>query len=483
MQSLEHLRSRMAELVDLGAVEMLLGWDQLVTMPTEGGAGRAEQLGTLARLTHERATAVEIGDWLEELDGASLDELDRDVVRLARRDWERARRTPEDLAVELSRASATGQEVWQRARAEDDFGAFAPALQRNVELARAQGQYLAEAGQSAYEALLGDYDFGLRVADLRRVFGALAAQLPALASEASVHSPRRTLAVPVSAQQAAVAGTLSRLGVEDASWRVDVSAHPFTAWMGRRDTRLTTRYGDGEVESLLSSLHEYGHALYERQVDPLLERTNLGCGTSMSIHESQSKLWENHVARSPAFAEVLAAELGGGGFAVAPEDLHAALVGVEPSAIRVSADPLTYPLHIVLRFELELALIEGDLAVPDLPAAWREGMQRLLGVEVPSDALGCLQDVHWAAGSFGYFPSYALGCLIAAQLWEAMEAELGSREEELRVGDVGAIQAWLAEHVHRHGRRLDTIPLVERATGRALEIEPFMRYVAPLAEG
>jgi carboxypeptidase Taq len=279
-----------------------------------------------------------------------------------------------------------------------------------------------------------------------------------------------------------VASTLGRLGVDATSWRVDVSAHPFTAWIGRRDTRITTRYIEGEVESLLSSLHEYGHALYERQVDQALERTNIGRGTSMSIHESQSKLWENHVARNPAFAEVLAAELGAGGFPVSPAELHAALVGVEPSAIRVSADPLTYPLHIILRFELELALIDGELAVSDLSVAWRDGMRRLLGVEVPSDALGCLQDVHWGAGSFGYFPSYALGCLIAAQLWEAMQTELGPREEDLRRGEVAPIQRWLAEHVHRHGRRLDTIALIERATGRALEIEPFLRYVSPLAE-
>jgi carboxypeptidase Taq len=178
---------------------------------------------------------------------------------------------------------------------------------------------------------------------------------------------------------------------------------------------------------------------------------------------------------------VLAAELAGGGFSVTPQELHAALVGVEPSAIRVSADPLTYPLHIILRFELELALINGQLAVTDLPDAWREGMLRLLGVDVPSDALGCLQDVHWGAASFGYFPSYALGCLIAAQLWEAMEAELGSREENLRSGEVLPIQRWLAENVHRYGRRLDTMPLLEQATGRALEIEPFLRYVGPLA--
>ncbi len=481
MIALEKLRDRMAELADLASVEMLLHWDQLVTMPAEGAPVRGHQLGALARLNHERATAEEIGDWLAELDGAVLDGLDRDIVRLARRDWERARRVPEELAVDLARASAEGQESWRSAREQDDFSAFAQALERNVELARAYGKCLAEAGESTYDGLLGDYDFGLSTAELRRLFGELAQALPPLVAEAQSSSPRRPLEVPIDAQQVAVASTLRRLGVDDTSWRVDVSAHPFTAWLGRRDTRLTTRYIDGEVESLLSSLHEYGHALYERQVDEALERTNLGRGTSMSIHESQSKLWENHVARNPAFVEVMAAELGAGGYTVAPAELHAALVGVEPSAIRVSADPLTYPLHIILRFELELALIDGELAVADLPAAWRDGMRRLLGVEVSSDALGVLQDVHWGAGNFGYFPSYALGCLIAAQLWEAMQAELGPREDDLRRGEVAPIQAWLADRVHRHGRRLDTVPLVEQATGRGIEIDPFLRYVSPLA--
>jgi carboxypeptidase Taq len=481
VSALEKLRVRLAELADLGSVEMLLSWDQLVMMPEQGAPARGQQLGALARLTHERATAEDIGGWLEELEGAQLNELDHDIVRLARRDWGRARRVPEELAVELARASTDGQEIWRRAREDDDFAAFAPALERNVTLARAHGELVAEDGQSPYEGLLGEYDFGLRTEQLRSVFGALAQALPPLVAEARGHSPRAGLEVPVEAQQAAVEGTLRRLGVEASSWRVDVSAHPFTAWVGLRDSRVTTRYNDGEVESLLSSLHEYGHALYERQIDPLLERTNLASGTSMSVHESQSKLWENHVARNPAFDEVLAAELRGGGFQVTAAELHRALVGVEPSAIRVSADPLTYPLHIILRFELELALIEGDLAVSDLPAAWEEGMRRLLGVQVPSDALGCLQDTHWGAGAFGYFPSYALGCLIAAQLWEAIEADLGSREESLRQGEVVSIQQWLAERVHRHGRRLDTVPLIERATGKPLQIEPFLRYVAPLA--
>jgi carboxypeptidase Taq len=481
MDAISQLRSRVAELSDLHSLAMLAEWDQLVTMPAEGAAVRAEQQATLARLTHARATDAQIGGWLEQLSANGLAGLDGDIVRLARRDWERARNVPSELAAELAQASAAGQESWRAARANDDFDAFAPALARNVELARAYGECVAEGGQSAYEALLFDYDFGLRADDLRALFGGLAAELAPLVPEAEAHSPRRPLEVPIAIQRTAVDATLRRLGVDGAGWRVDVSAHPFSTSFGTRDIRITTRYSDGNVESLLSSLHEYGHALYEHQIDPALERTNLGTGTSMSIHESQSKFWENHVARNAAFADVLAGELSAAGFAIAAPELHANLVGVEPTPIRVSADPLTYPLHIILRFELELALIGGDLAVADLPGAWRDGMRRLLGIEVESDALGCLQDVHWGAGSFGYFPSYALGCLIAAQLWEAAEADLGPLEERLRACEVAPIQAWLGEHVHRYGRRMDTVPLVEVATGRPLEIAPFIRYVAPLA--
>lgn len=223
---------------------------------------------------------------------------------------------------------------------------------------------------------------------------------------------------------------------------------------------------------MLAALHEYGHALYERQIAPELSRTNLGRGTSMSIHESQSKLWEDHVGRNRAFAPVIASSLG-----VDAGALHAELVAVRPSLIRVSADPVTYPLHIVLRFELELALIDGALGVADLPAAWHDGMRRLLGVEVPDDAAGVLQDTHWAAGAFGYFPSYALGCLIAA-LWEAM----GLGDEALAAADLAPVREWLREHVHVHGRRLDTEPLVQRATGRGVEADAFIRHAATIVE-
>jgi carboxypeptidase Taq len=286
------------------------------------------------------------------------------------------------------------------------------------------------------------------------------------------------LNVPIPAQEQAVTAVLRRFGVTEDSWRVDVSSHPFSTNIGQRDSRITTRYEDGRLESLLAAMHEFGHALYDRQIAPELWRTSLGDGTSMSIHESQSKLWENHVGRHPAFAPIIAGEITTAGFPVSGDDLLATFVAVQPSLIRVSADETTYPLHIVLRFELESALIEGSLAVEDLPAAWNDGMRRLLGVEVPSDADGVLQDVHWSSGAFGYFPSYALGCLIAAQLWETLESELGPQADALAVGDVAAIRTWLGTKVHRHGRRLDTVPIVESATGRGLDAAPFLRHLS-----
>ena len=475
MMALQRLRSRMAELADLASLGRLAGWDQRTMMPPEGAPSRGHQLATLEQIVHDLATAEEVGEWLSELDGAPLDELDRDVVRLARRDWDRARRVPRELAGELAQAGAEGQQAWQAARAASDFAAFAPALRRNVELARAYAACF-DGFERPYDALLADYDYGLTAARISAVFAPLAAELPGLVPDTAV----APLAVPVPAQEAAVRGCLARVGVVPDSWRVDVSPHPFTSWVGPRDTRLTTRYEDGQLESVLAAMHEFGHGLYERQLDPALTRTNLGQGTSMSMHESQSKLWENHVGRHPAFAHVIAEELAGGGYVVTPEDLHAALTAVRPSLIRVSADQVTYPLHIVLRFELESALIEGALDVADLPAAWNDGMRRLLGVEPPDDARGVLQDMHWGGGAFGYFPSYALGCLIAAQLWERLEADVGPQDEALRTGSTEAIAAWLGEHVHRFGRRLDTEPLLEQATGRRLDAEPFLRHVRAL---
>jgi carboxypeptidase Taq len=474
--ALDALRARLAELTDLSMLGHLAAWDQRTMMPPAGGGDRANQLSTLSRLHHERATADEVGGWLDALDGAGLDELDRDLVRLARRDYDRQKRVPGDLAAELAQASAAGQDVWEAARAANDYAKFAPALARNVELARAYADCFDDA-TGPYDALLADYDYGLTAQRIQEVFGALGTSLPPLVAELSARPQPQALEPPVAAQERAVAAVLHRFGVREDSWRLDVSSHPFSTNIGYRDSRITTRYEDGQLESLLAAMHEFGHSLYERQIAPELARTSLGDGTSMSIHESQSKLWENHVGRHPAFAGVLAQELTTAGFATDATAVHATLTAVRPSLIRVSADETTYPLHIVLRFELERALVEGTLSVADLPTAWNDGMRRLLGVAVPSDADGVLQDVHWSSGAFGYFPSYALGCLIAAQLWETLESELGAQDDALAAGEVEAIAAWLSDKVHRHGRRLDTEPIVESATGRGLDPAPFLRHL------
>ncbi|HWI73019.1 MAG TPA: carboxypeptidase M32 [Baekduia sp.] len=479
--ALAPLRARLAELTDLSMLGHLAAWDQRTIMPPAGGGGRADQMATLSRLHHERATAAEVGEWLDALEAAAgeLDELDVDVVRLARRDYDRQRRVPGDLAAELAQASAEGQEVWQEARAANDFARFAPALKRNVELARAYAACFAgEFPGGPYDALLADFDYGLTAARIQEVFGELGTALPPLVAELAARPAPPAIDVPIPAQEQAVAAVLRRFGVSEDSWRLDVSSHPFSTNIGLFDSRITTRYSDGQLESLLAAMHEFGHALYDRQIAPELWRTSLGDGTSMSIHESQSKLWENHVGRHPAFAPVIASEVTAAGFPVGGDDLLASFVAVRPSLIRVSADETTYPLHIVLRFELESALIEGTLGVEDLPAAWNEGMKRLLGIDVPSDADGVLQDVHWSSGAFGYFPSYALGCLIAAALWEALESDLGPQAEALAAGDVDAIRTWLGTKVHRHGRRLDTVPIVESATGRGLDAGPFLRHLS-----
>ncbi len=479
--ALDALRARLAELADLDALGNLAGWDQRTIMPADGATSRAQQLSTLARLAHERASADEVGGWLDALEAQAdgLGELDADLVRLARRDHNRRRRVPGELAAELAEAAASGQDIWEAAREDGDFDAFAPALERNVELARAYAACFDDA-DGPYDALLADYDFGLTAVRIAEIFAPLANTLPALVAEGARRPAAGLPAVPLDVQRAAVPAVLERVGVTEQGWRLDVSAHPFTCWVGPRDTRLTTRYVDEDLQSLLAALHEFGHGLYERQIADELARTNLGEGTSMSAHESQSKLWEDHVGRHPAFATVIADALGASGLEVDAAAVHGALTEVRPSPIRVTADPVSYPLHIVLRFELERALIEGTLAVADLPAAFHDGMRRLLGVEPPSVADGVLQDVHWSGGAFGYFPSYALGCLIAAQLWEALEADLGAQDDALRAGDVEPLRAWLADRVHRHGRRLDTEPLVRAATGRQLDSAAFLRHAASL---
>jgi carboxypeptidase Taq len=483
VSAIEDLRTRLADVADLSAVVSLAHWDQHVMMPREGSPARAHQLAVLDRLVHQLASADEVGDWLEELaaDGKDLDDVDRDVVRIAKRDWDRRRCVPAELIGAMARAASEGESAWEAARESGRFADYAPALRRNVELAREYAACFTDA-KRPYDALLDGYDYGVGTERLEAMFAELSEGLVPLLAELPQRDVTR-LDVPVSMQHAAVAGVLRRIGVNEDRWRVDVSTHPFSESLSQSDLRITTRYENDGLESVIAALHEFGHGLYERQIAPELERTNLGGGTSMSAHESQSKLWENHVARNRAFAPVIAQELAAAGYPIEPGPLHAALTVVRPSLIRVSADQVTYPLHIILRFELELALIEGGLDVDELPGAWNDGMRRLLGIEVPDDVRGVMQDTHWAGAAFGYFPSYAVGVLIAAQLWQQLESELGPQDEALGQADVAAIREWLGEHVHRYGRRLDTEPLVRQATGRGVDAKPFLAHARALVTG
>ncbi len=477
---MDELRERLAEITDLERVGMLLAWDQEVVMPPAGAEARGELRATVGRLAHERFTDERVGELLET--AAPRDEVEADVVRVARRDYDKARRVPGELVAALARAGVAARGAWLQARENGDFAPFVPYLERNIELRRRYGACFPEADH-VYDPLLDDYEPGMRTADLREVLERLRDGLvPLVAAAPAVDDAvLRTGPFPEAGQRALVDTVLRAIGVNDRQWRVDEATHPFEATIAADDVRLTTRYSEADLDSLYSSLHELGHGLYEHQIDPALERTPLAGGASSAWHESQSRLWENMVGRSPGFwrwclphAQAALPERFSG---VTWQEVQQAANAVRPSLIRVSADEITYGLHIVLRFELELALIEGDLPVADLPAAWNERTRAYLGLEVPDDVHGVLQDVHWAEGIFGYFPTYALGNVIAGQVWARVTADLPDLDERFAAGDFAPLREWLAEHVHRFGRRYLPTELLERVTGAGLDPAPYLAYL------
>jgi carboxypeptidase Taq len=477
---MDELRTRLAEVTDLQQVAGLLSWDQEVVMPPGGAEGRAEQRATLERLAHERFVDDRVG---ELLDAASpRDDLEADLVRVARRDYDKARRVPAELVAELAHAASSGHVAWARARAASDFSLFAPCLERNVELRRRWVSCFPDVTEP-YDALLDDFEPGMPTSQARDVLARLRDGLVPLVEAAPeiddscVHGGP----FPEAAQRRMTGLILHRVGVDDHQWRVDVAAHPFATTIAAGDLRLTTRYNEQDLESLFSALHEFGHGLYEQGIDPALERTPLARGVSMAVHESQSRLWENMVGRSPGFwrwcfphlQEAMPERFG----SLSWQEVQRAVNAVRPSFIRVAADEVTYGLHIILRFELELALFEDDLAVADLPAAWNERTHQYLGLEVPDDAMGVLQDVHWSEGLFGYFPTYALGNVVAGQLWARIGAELGDLQERFAAGEFAPLREWLREHVHRSGRRLTPAQTIERAAGAPIDPEPYLAYL------
>jgi carboxypeptidase Taq len=482
------LRRRLAELDDLRHVADVLNWDQQTMMPAGGADARAHAMATIERLSHGIFTAPETGEQLDAaasaLEGADPESNDVRLVKIVARRWDKARRVPIDLAAEIARARVTGHEAWVSARRDSDFAAFAPYLERNLSLAR---EYVScfDNFDCAYDALLDDYEPEMRTTEVSRLFTDLRGQLVPLierVAELSVDDSPVHGNFPIAQQRDLVSQVIALMGFDPAGWRLDDTTHPFAVGIGAGDVRITTRWSEAYLPmSLYGAMHECGHGLYEEGIAPELRRTPLGQTVSLSIHESQSRLWENMVGRGRPFCEVLApriAKLFGGALSTLDADaLFRAVNRVQPSLIRVEADEATYALHIVLRFELEQELVEGRLSIADLPEAWNSRVQASFGLDVPNDALGVLQDVHWSGGMIGYFPTYALGNLIAAQLWERADADIDGLDELLAAGELLPLREWLRDHVHRYGSKYTTAELLERVVGGPIAVTPFLGYL------
>ncbi len=474
----------------LQSTKELLEWDERTVMPERAGAYRAEQITLLSSWIHRRRTDTRLADWLAELaDHPQATDRHSDVgttLRQIRRDFDRQTKIPPKLVEELARATILGQQAWVRARKESDFQLFQPHLQQIVELKQQEAQALGYEN-TPYDALLDEYEPDARTSDVASVLSSVANALVPLIQaigEADQRAPREILTREYSEQQQRRLGTeiAANIGFDFARGRLDVTHHPFCAAMGPHDCRITTRYDEHFFSSaFFGILHEAGHGLYEQGLRT--EQYGLPPGTyaSLGIHESQSRLWENFVGRSQAFwttvfpvaQQVFPDALRD----VTPQDFYFAVNDVRPSLIRVEADEATYNLHIVIRFELEQLLLQGDLKVADLPTAWKEQYGRYLGIEPADHAEGVLQDIHWAAGLFGYFPTYSLGNLYAAQFFQQAQDDLGDLDEQLARGEFTPLREWLHVHVHQSGQCYSAAGLVEKVTGRPLTHQPLMDHL------
>lgn len=481
------LRGRLSELWDLAKLGALAGWDQQAMMPATGAAVRAEQLATISRVVHERVVSEELGELLEELrpyeESLDFDSDEASLIRVARRDRDKELRVPGELREAQTRAGAEAFAVWVEARRTNDFQLFRPYLERNVALRREYASCFEV--DEPYDALLDDFERGMKTQEVRDVFTRLREGLVPLVAELSAREIDDACLLgdfPVEKQRELQEALLGRFGFKEGSWRLDAVAHPFASSLATTDIRMTTHYPAGEIRGIFAAMHEGGHALYEHNVDPALERTPLCRGASLALHESQSRMFENLVGRSiewwqwayPEMQRIFPAQFGD----VALEDFHRAINKVQPSPVRIEADEATYSLHIILRFELEQDLIAGDVDPAELPQVWNERMREYLGVEVPDDAHGVLQDVHWSRGTLGYFPTYALGNVISVQIWERMLEDVPGVHGDMERGDLTALNGWLREKLWRHGRKFTPQETLERVVGGGMDPEPYLRYLS-----
>jgi carboxypeptidase Taq len=480
--------ARMAEIRDLSNVAALLSWDQETHMPPKGMAARAEQLATLQGVHHERIVDAKVGDLIADLESSNdLSEVQLCALREFKFDRDRATKVPVDLVKEIARAQASALSAWGEARKVRDFRLFAPDLGRLLELRREMADaYGAPAGGERYDALLEGNEKGMRVARLVPLFESLRDWLvPAIQKISEQPTPRSDFLegnFAADRQWQFTLELIEAMGFDRQAGRQDRSVHPFTTSFDPEDVRITTRIFDNlPLSSVFSSIHEAGHALYEQGLPTAHRRTVLCSATSMGLHESQSRLWENLVGRSaqfwhaffPRYQQLFPEHLSD----VSPATFVAAVNRVEPSAIRVEADEVTYNLHVFIRFELELMLLRDELQVSDLATAWNERYRRLLGVTVSDDTQGVLQDIHWAWGEFGYFPTYTIGNLYSASLFEAALRGNPDLMSLIAVGRLLPLRDWLRTHVHQFGRIFEAEQIVSRATGSGLDTRDFIAYL------
>jgi carboxypeptidase Taq len=486
--ALEQLKERLAQITDLGKVSRLLSWDMQTMMPPAGAGHRGDQMATVQRLAHDLFTDPEVGRWLEDLqpvaDSLDPDSDDARLIDVVRRDYEKEVDVPGSLRAAMARAAAEGRSVWAKAKAESDFPSFLPFLERIVELKLEYVDHVADGAEERYDALLDDYEPQTTTAEVRTLFDELKPPLVELIAELRQREVDTSFLhedYPPERQRALALDVLALFGHRPDSWRIDPTEHPFASGPGRNDVRITTNYHPDSLESLFSTMHEYGHGLYNHQLPEHLERLPTGQSCSLGIHESQSRLWENLVGRSRPFWQLFYPRLQ----ETYPEvfadvDLdrfHAGIHAVKPGLIRIQADEVTYGMHVMLRFELEQDIVEGRVALADLPQRWNEKMWEYLGVEVPDDGRGVLQDVHWSQGSIGYFSTYLIGTVASVQIWEAARRDRPELEEQIGRGEFAPLREWLGEHVHALGAKFSPQETLRRATGSSISAQPYLDYL------
>ncbi len=489
----EKLTSELREIATLSSVLATISWDQEALMPAKGASLRADQIGLLSTMIHERSTSAQMGDMLRSAQRYATSNGDAKMkanIREAKRDYEKARKLPSDLVAELARSASLGMDAWKDARAESNFKKFLPWLTQSVELARQKADcYGVPRGGERYDALLDDYEPDMTAREVESIFTPLREQIVPLVSHVrrSKRKPdpkKIRIALPIEQQKQFVHEIAGAIGFDLEGGRIDESTHPFCEGVGPGDTRFTCRYTrHGWAEALLTAMHEAGHGIYEQGLpkhklfgQPLAEAISLG------IHESQSRMYENFIGRSQAFWEFalpVARKVFGAGSmrGVTPAHVYRAVNIVKPWWIRVESDECTYNLHIMLRFDLERAMVAGDLNPKDLPGAWNERMKSDFGLTVKDDRLGCLQDVHWSAGLIGYFPTYSLGNIYCAQFWEAMGKDIRGRDSKMARGDYDQILDWLRKNVHTKGRQYSAKDLCKRVTGKELSSAALVRHL------